>query len=290
MKNKLINILASFFQFVDTLLCQLHLKTPKVIVYVDGGICSQMLRYIHGQYYATSGVDVYYDNLWFERNGKDQFGCMQRVFELKEMWCTIPFKSLSRWQRKWFLIFFKAKRINGDLLPNPKQLKHSIYLTEYWDIPTTNYNQLFEEIFDVKNSAIPSKYSEYTFENVVGVHVRRGDLAKGDNPYYGGVTDGYFIRAIEFCNQQFTPQKYIFFSDEPDWVEHNICNQLEKPYEIMRNNKAWEDLWLLSQCPVIVASQGSFGKYAAHLNPNAVLIQCDNKYAWRDRENTYYIQ
>ena len=58
----------------------------------------------------------------------------------------------------------------------------------------------------------------------------------------------------------------------------------------MRENKAWEDLWLLAQCPIIVASQGSFGKFAARLNSKAVLIQCDNKYAWRDRENTYFIQ
>ena len=127
-------------------------------------------------------------------------------------------------------------------------------------------------------------------ENVVGIHVRRGDLAKGDNPIYGGVTDGYFLRAIDFCNQHFNPCKYLFFSDEPDWVEQNICNHLSMPFEIIRGNKPWEDLRLLSQCPIIVASQGSFGKVAAQLNQQAVLIQCDNEHAKRDRENTYFIK
>ena len=128
------------------------------------------------------------------------------------------------------------------------------------------------------------------FNNVVGVHVRRGDLAKGDNPIYGGVTDGYFLRAVEFCNEKFHPQKYIFFSDEPDWVEQNICDHLDQPHEIIRGNKAWEDLWILAHCPVVVASQGSFGKVATQLNPEAVLMQCDNEFANRDRKNTYYLR
>ena len=107
---------------------------------------------------------------------------------------------------------------------------------------------------------------------------------------FGGVTDGYFLRAIEFCNEKFHPKKYRFFSDEPDWVEQNICNYITQPYEIMRGNKAWEDLWLLAHCPIIVASQGSFGKVAARLNSDAVLIQCDNERANHARKNTFLIK
>ena len=58
----------------------------------------------------------------------------------------------------------------------------------------------------------------------------------------------------------------------------------------MRDNKAWEDLWYLAQCPIIVASQGSFGRVAARLNPDAIMIQCDNDRAWRERENMYLIK
>ena len=290
MKKKIIRILSFVFQFIDTLLCITHIKRPKVIVYVDGGICSQMLRFLDGQYYFGHGFDVQYDIFWFHNYGRDQYGKMLRIFELNEMWPQLKFKTLSYWQRKFYLIFFKAKRTNKDWLPYPSEVNHSIYLNDYWDIPGEDYVKLFALHFNINNATVPVKYTNFIAEGFIGVHVRRGDLAKGDNPYYGGVTDGYFMRAIEFCNQQFTPKKYVFFSDEPDWVENNICNQLEKPYEIMRNNKAWEDLWLLAQCPIIIASQGSFGKVAARLNPQSILIQCDNKYAWRERENTYFIQ
>lgn len=290
MRCEIIKILSTISQSVDTMLCKLHIKRPKVIVFMDGGICSQMLMYIQGQYYAEQGLDVRYDTRWFDVCGKDQFGMQSRIFEFSEMWPTLPFKKISGWRLWMYRHLFKVGQLMNEELPNPRMIKHSMYLYGYWDLPKGESVRLFSRCFDLNIAATPTINQSMVFDNVVGIHVRRGDLAKGDNPIYGGVTDGYFLRAIEFCNEKFHPQKYLFFSDEPDWVEENICNHLDQPYEIMRGNKAWEDLWLLSQCPVIVASQGSFGTVAAKLNPAAVLIQCDNEHANRKRENTYFIK
>ena len=290
MKQKIINILSGFFKAIDALLIRLHLKRHAVVVYMDGGICSQMLMYLHGQYYAEKGMNVRYDTRWYDLHGKDQYGVQSRFFELTEMWPNLDFEAISNIQRKWYLLFFKAQRINGDLLPDPKSLKHSLYLNGYWDIPTEAYSDLFRKWFDMRTAAHPTRCDIYSQKRIVGVHVRRGDLAKGDNPIYGGVSDGYFLRAIEFCSETYAPEKYILFSDEPDWVEQNICLYLKQPYEIMRGNKAWEDLWYLAQCQIIIASQGSFGRVAARLNPDAILIQCDNEHADRGRTNTYFIK
>ena len=290
MKNKLIDILALIFQAVDAFLCKLHLKAPKVIVYMDGGICSQMLMYLQGQYYAQHGFNVQYDTYWYDVHGKDQFGVHSRFFELTQMWPSLEFNVVSKYQRKWYLLFYKAKKTNADWLPAPESVKHSLYLNGYWDLPSDAHNELWEKCFNIRIAAKPSRGGRFAQEQSVGIHVRRGDLAKGDNPIYGGVIDGYFLRAIEFCESKFAPERYIFFSDEPDWVEQNICSHLKQPYEIMRDNKAWEDLWYLAQCPIIVASQGSFGRVAARLNPDAIMIQCDNDRAWRERENTYLIK
>lgn len=289
MKRVIINILSTLFQWTDTILCRLHLKRPKVIVFMEGGICSQMQMYLCGQYYTDYGFDVYYDTLWFKKHGKDQYCNMPRLLELTDMWPLLSFKTPSAWQRKFYLIFFKAPRIDADWLPAPSSIHHSIYLEGFWDIKLEERKVLFEHYFDLSNARTPEISIDVNAQTA-GVHVRRGDLAKGDNPYYGGVSDGYFLHAIDFCNTKFKPSKYIFFSDEPDWVEQNVCNLLTHPYEVIRGNKAWEDLWLLSHCAVIIASQGSFGKVAALLNPSAVLIQCDNKYANHNRLNTYYIR
>lgn len=288
MRRIIINIVSPILHAIDALLCKLRVKRPVVVIYMDGGICSQIYMYVKGQYYAEKGLDVYYDTRWYDTCGKDQFGLMPRTFELLEMWPDLPFKKISPLARKFYLLFFQVKRTEGDRLPLPSLVKHSLYFHEYWNMPSDEYDRVFTKFFDIFNAAIPAiADSDYT--NCAGIHVRRGDLAKGDNPAYGGVTDGYFLRAIEFCNEKFQPKKYIFFSDEPDWVEQNICKDIHKPYEIKRGNKAWEDLWILAQCPIIVASQGSFGKMAAHLNQHAVLIQCDNEYADRERENTFFI-
>ena len=290
MKQRIINILSAIFQAIDTLLCRLHVKHPKVVFFMDGGICSQMFVYTQGQYYAEQGLDVCYDLLWYKQHGKDNMGIMPRTFEFTEMWPHLEFLTINKWQRKWYLLFFKAKRFNGDLLPMPADIRHSIYLDGFWDFPKGESERQFMRSYCMADATVPSIAKHFVFDNVVGIHVRRGDLAKGDNPYYGGVSDGYFLRAIEFCNKKFNPKKYLFFSDEPDWVKQNICPHVQQPYEIVRGNKAWEDLWLLAQCPAIVASQGSFGSYATKLNPNAVLIQCDNGHAKNERPNTYYIK
>lgn len=268
MKQRIIDILSVFFRAIDTLLCRCRIVRPKVVVFQDGGVCSQMLTYLYGQCYAEAGFDVLYDDFWYKTNGKEE-GAMSRTFELTEMWPNLAYKRPTWLQRKWYLLFFKAERINADWLPKPTSVRHSIYLYGYWDIPADVHSRFFGKCYKIQEAAVPAIGVNKVFDGTVGVHVRRGDLAKGDNPYYGGVTDGYFLRAIEFCNREFRPKRYVFFSDEPDWVKTHICSQMKHPYEIVRGNKAWEDLWLLAQCPIIIASQGSFGKVAAHLNPEA---------------------
>lgn len=290
MKKRIIDRLSVFFQAVDRLLCLLHIKRPKVVVFMDGGICSQMMVYLQGRYYAEHGFDVYYDTLWYETCGKDANGLAPRYFEFREMWPVLEFKNVSKMARKWYLLFFKAKRTNGDMLLSPSLIIHSVYLDGFWDFPDGETERLFAKYYNIEKASIPARAADKVFNNMLGIHVRRGDLAKGDNPYYGGVTEGYFLRAIEFCNKEFKPEKYLFFSDEPDWVEAHICPQVKQLYEIVLGNKGWEDLWLLAHCDVIVASQGSFGKVAARLNSEATLVQCDNKFAIRDRKNAYFIK
>lgn len=150
MKQRIIDILSAIFQAIDTLLCKMHIKRPKVIVFMDGGICSQMLVYIQGMYYAEQGLDVCYDLTWYAKGGKDQNGIMPRYFEFDEMWPSLECKTISGIQRKWYLLFFQAKRINGDWLPEPLSIKRSIYFGGFWDMPRDAYKRLYAEVFDKK--------------------------------------------------------------------------------------------------------------------------------------------
>lgn len=202
MKRKIIRILSVIFQAIDTFLCRCHIRRPKVIIYMDGGICSQIYMYVKGQYYSEGRLDVLFDIHWYETCGKDQFGVMPRTFELLEMWPDLPFKKISTFERKFYLLFFQVKHTEGDRLPMPSSVKHSLYFYEYWNIPSDEYDRVFAKFIDITHATRPTK-ADHDYLNSVGVHVRRGDLARGDNPAYGGVTEGYFLRAIEFCNKKF---------------------------------------------------------------------------------------
>lgn len=220
MKQVISHIISWFMKGIDRILIALKMKKPTIVIFMDGGICSQMLMYLQGQYYAEQGLNVRYDTRWFDICGKDQYGEHPRTFELTEMWPTLPFKKMRGGQLWIYRHFFKVGKLMNEELPAPKTIKGSMYLYGYWDLPEEAYYRLWSACFDIRTASIPAWGGAIrNQEPIAGIHVRRGDLAKGDNPVYGGVTDGYFLRAIEFCNKKFQPEKYIFFSDEPDWVE-----------------------------------------------------------------------
>ena len=48
-----------------------HLVTPKVVVLMDGGICSQMLQYLLGEFFRKRGCKVVYDLSFYKEWGSD---------------------------------------------------------------------------------------------------------------------------------------------------------------------------------------------------------------------------
>ena len=281
------SIFSNIICWIDARFVRWHIITPRVVRYIDGGICSQMHMYITGESYKRRGFDVYYDLDWFEYFGKDMNGKAQRDYELQEMFPQLEVMTLSKFQT-WFYKSFMSYRPLNDLGPTPEMIKHSIYLKGYLGVKWEAWENPYKTYFTLSTMNAPKKlkYSKYTY---CGIHVRRGDLANVNLPYYGIISDGYFFRAIDYVQANYKDVKFLFFSDELEWVEQNITPYIHAPFELMKGNKAYEDLGLLAQCRIIVASQGSFGKVAARINPNATLIMCDNEYANRTRPNTILI-
>lgn len=281
------SVLSNIICWMSSRLVRWHLITPRVVRYIDGGICSQMHMYTTGEYYKRRGFDVYYDLNWFKRDGKDMNGNALRVYELQEMFPQLEVKTLSKFQTWFYKSFMSYKPLN-ELGPTPEMIKHSIYLKGYLGVKWEALENPYKRYFTLSTmKAIKLEQSKFIY---CGIHVRRGDLANVSLPYYGIVSDGYFLRAIDYVQANYKDVKFLFFSDELEWVEQNITPKIHAPFELMKGNKAYEDLGLLAQCPIIVASQGSFGKMAARINPNATLIMCDNEYANRTRPNTILIK
>lgn len=261
-------------------LVKLHIIHPKVIVIVDGGICSQMEKWIIGQYYADYGLDVYYDLAWYKTWGRGLDGKIEMPFELQEMCPDLQVRQLSAFRNKVYRYCLRISDYVNNMLPRRESINHSVYITRYPEIPDDAWKaENFVRFFgvDTIKTVSEDKLPREDGKMMCAVHVRRGDLANLTIPGRYVVTPiSYFFEAIEYVVKKYENVRICFFSDELDFVETDILPNLRLPhscdYVLMRGNKAHEDLVLLARCDMIIGSQGSASRYGAKMNPKAGLI------------------
>lgn len=273
--------------------CRLGLFRPSIIIYVDGGICSQMHQYLLGRYYAEQGFRVSYAIGWFARNGKDNNGIHSRIFEFPDLWPDLPFEVASSKLVTFYSRVFPVKR-NG--MHFPLQVEPPCYFHGYYFFDDEKaYGEIFRRYFTLGNAVSMDKLSVVDSwpGSKCAVHVRRGDLAQMNDVFYGKVTVDYFRKAIQYVRDRYENVKFYFFSDEIEWVEENLREYYDDlPYELIRGNRAFEDLNLMAHCDIFVASQGSAGKTAAMMNGNGLLIVSTDPHdaVWKERyENTVIV-
>lgn len=275
-------------------LCKIHVFKPYMIIWVDGGICSQMHQYLLGRYYAEQGMNIAYDTRFYRFNGLDKNFKFERKFEFQEMWPNLPIKIASDEMLKYYEKVLAVKR-NGmhfPLVVEPPQYFWGYYFFD----DNLYYGNLFRKYYSVQCCSHPQasmKMSEWAGVKCA-VHVRRGDLANMDDCFYGKVTADYFSQAMDYVRFHYDNVKFFFFSDELDWVEQNLLEMVgNSPYELMWGNKAWEDLCLMASCDCFISSQGSAGKVAAMMNGKGLLIISNDPHeaVWKDRyDNTVVIE
>ena len=262
------------------LLCTLHICQPKVLVMMDGGICSQMQQYLIGQMFAERGEKVGYELSFYQKNGMDMDRKRPRFFELEAMFPDIHLATLGKTEN-WFYRTFLKYSSPTHTLPDAKEKRVApVYLTGYYQEDDQLFARQFEQLFKHARKAEIADAPAASEGQTCAVHVRRGDLASGDNPWYGGVPDDYFMHAIAYVEERHPHTKFHFFSDEMDYVENHLVPKLTVDYVLVKGQrKAFEDLLLLSRYKTIIASQGNFGKYAAMFDEDSLLILHDDKFA-----------
>ena len=269
MRKKALKFICLLFQSISWLAVKLHIIRPIVVICVDGGICSQMLAYIRGQYYAQHGIPVYYNTRWFETNGMDNFGKFTRPFELLDAFPKLDFPQLSRFKTAFYRHFMRYEYENN-VMPDWETLTRSVYLSLYPEFRSNDdFMELFSKYFEA-NTWKPNCKSLNVENDIIscGVHIRKGDMTD-----WNALPESYFINSVKYVQKKYKNVKFFFFSDEPDWVSTHIVPQLEDvAYEIIIGNMGYEDLKLCAQCDVIVASQGTMGRFAGLMNQDSELI------------------
>ena len=161
-----------------------------------------------------------------------------------------------------------------------KEVPCDCYITGYWQ--SEKYFSKFSEqiredfIFRlqlVKQNADLAK--QITQTNAVSLHVRRGDYV--NNPIttatHGLCSLDYYRAAIQYVSERVKKPQFFVFSDDIDWVKHNL--KIEFPCIYVDHNQgaeSYNDMRLMSLCQHHIVANSSFSWWGAWLNPSLCKI------------------
>lgn len=121
--------------------------------------------------------------------------------------------------------------------------------------------------------------------NMIGLHIRRGDYKKADNFHVDLCKTDYYQRAVQlFPNEKFL----VFCADRQDaeddyadskWTEGFLDTFIPGRYEMHSSrHHDTEDLNDMASCKALIMANSSFSWWAAELNPNNPTIVCPEKW------------
>lgn len=104
----------------------------------------------------------------------------------------------------------------------------------------------------------------------VSVHVRRGDFMDQNNIHKLGAvcTLNYFVTAIEKMKSKLVSPRFFFFTNDYSWVRANFNGAEYTIIDINKKRDSWKDMFLISNCPNQINSNGSFSWWSSWLNKN----------------------
>lgn len=252
-----------------------------IVLYVDGGLCSQMHFYLVGEMLRERGQRVLYDLRWFDYCGVDCDGRFARNYDLERAFPDIRLPragnlrcKLMRHTARVFSDYFDPEADPLDWI----ETTGPCYMEGYYRDPEEMYTRLFRErfrlhpeILDPANAIVLRRIQDA--EVSASIHVRRGDLS-AYNPAYGEpATVDYFLRAMDAVEREAGGRKvsYFMFSDEPEWCRRELGALFQRGdievVDLNGSDRGYFDLILMGHCRHQITSQGSMGKYAAMLRP-----------------------
>lgn len=264
---------------------------PKIIVMMDGGICSQMHQYLLGYLYVKAGFSVCYDLTFYKEWGADINNEYVRNFDILKAFPYLDFAVASDYEiniykRKYFYGGNDgAIRTNDfsflDFVP-------PVYLGGYYHFPSLKWLEAFQSLYKLSDGVLDDVNREKSDEiaahpNSVAVHVRRGDLREEVSSYGAPASLDYFMKAILFLKKKLHEPYFYFFSDEPEWVRVELLPKLSiadsaEVVDINGSDKGYMDLYLIAHCKHQVTTKGTLGKFGALLadTPDKYVILCND--------------
>lgn len=220
-----------------------------------GGLGNQLFIWAYGRGLRANGYDVSYDTTAFTHNSHRQY-------------CLAPFDDLQIDNTS------RKETYEGDHGFHPEALHPAdgSKMVGYWQ--TERY---FEGLADKLRSEINFRWmqnpltghareieKEIYRTNGTFLHVRRQDYL--NLRHYNGILDmAYYQSAINLLSEKISSNPKIFvFSDDREWCRQNF----PADFTIVDGTNLQEDIRLMAGCKHAIASNSTFGWWAAWIGDN----------------------
>jgi hypothetical protein len=266
----------------------------KKIVYIVGGLGSQMSAYALWISLQNKFKEVEYDLSWFDENPQCHQGSeLPKIFGIPDgrssRWITYPLSLKLR--RIPARLVFKVLKIIGIIKwLSAERCEYDFDPTVFTDrYGVTIYYQCWTSYkyfigvedkiktafsFPPISSDFNEKFQRFKANReVVAVHIRCGDSFI--SPAFAGLTPiAYFREAIDLISSKIKSPIFLLFTDDLEWCIKNLDDKRllfakEIFPEILEPH---QDMQVMSMCDHNIISSSSFSWWAAFLNSNPLKI------------------
>jgi hypothetical protein len=264
-----------------------------IIVNINGGLGNQMFQYALGRALSiqkNTSLTLYIKEVT-DRSNHNGFE-LQNVFNTTSAVATDTERklvlgirhthNLIKLLRSKKLGFLRGKHyIVEDHFHYDKQIENTpknVFLRGFWQSEkyfSVHRKEILKEFsfknkLSDKNLKAAKKIQETTS---ISIHVRRGDYISnpGASKTFASLDAEYYQKALKKLNTDPIKTLLVFFSDDINWVEKNIINQLSNDYKHMIVNhnigsESYNDMRLMSLCSHNIIANSSFSWWGAWLN------------------------
>lgn len=274
-------------------------------VVMRGRLGNQMFRYATARKYMLenniNSLNLYFGNIYkqnFENNLKDfniieyneidkiKMNFKQKsilfVIRMLEKCIDFIYKENSSYKKNLFEKKLQAKlNKNGIYYLNQGYLEFeksnsnidAIILdgnfesAKYFD----SIKSIIQEEFSPKKDKLQENlelYNKIENSNSICISIRRGDfLAKENKKAHYVCTPEYFEEAIKEISKLVNEPHFFVFSDDIEWVKHNMKFPGKVDYESGKD-PVWEKLRLMYSCKHFIISNSTFSWWSQYLSTN----------------------
>ena len=266
-----------------------------VISNIIGGLGNQMFQFAAARALALRKKQP----LKLDTSGFDQYG-LHQGFQLQEAFngafdvaSELEIRALLGWQRAPLIQRVLSRPAMAPLRARTLIVEpHFQYWSAICDVPNDCYIKGYwqsEKYFLPYAEHIRADFSfksplhdkniglaeNIRRQNAVSLHVRRGDYV--NNPatlaHHGACSIGYYHSAVEHIRRHVDTPVFYVFSDDMPWVRENLA--IAAPlHHVDHDNRAYDDLHLISLCKHHVIANSSFSWWGAWLNahPQKIVV------------------